>query len=267
MTYYKGTRNIYKGPDALINSLVENAKPETVKKIANNTLQYETVDGYIGIQLHDAEIVRLYPDNTVKLFTHGWKTNTTKQRMNEFINPFWVHQENGVWYVRNYRTHETFRFKDGITLNLDSETVTGYDETDPVKDKQIRKQIRKYAKNFMRAFFAGEVKKPDAGDCFFCRMQTESGEPLGDSLDDTNHLKSHFEEPYYVPSLLYNAIQAFRVSPIANDTIARVWFGEQSEKTELFEKISGYETIVDITTEQCEKSITRYLYKQLGYGS
>jgi len=53
----------------------------TSRKVANNTYLVD-LGGYIGLRLHGTIIVSYHPDQT-KVFTGGWRTVTTKARINE----------------------------------------------------------------------------------------------------------------------------------------------------------------------------------------
>ncbi len=69
--------------------LMESARVDCIVKssrfVAPNTLCYELSDGSECIQLHDTVIVRTYPDGKIKLDSGGWKTATTKERINRYI--------------------------------------------------------------------------------------------------------------------------------------------------------------------------------------
>ena len=72
------------------------------RKLANNTyllaIGNPTAPEHYAIKLHDTHIVEIYPDDSVKLFTGGWQTLTTKQRINSF-SPIGIYQSAGVWYL------------------------------------------------------------------------------------------------------------------------------------------------------------------------
>jgi hypothetical protein len=58
-------------------------------------------------------------------------------------------------------------------------------------------------------------------------MVTENGESWGDATKDTDHILSHFEDSYYVPSLLTTAAKfKERMSAMSKDGVARLWQGE-----------------------------------------
>jgi hypothetical protein len=99
---------------------------------------------------------------------------------------------------------------DGGPIDVDA---TGKVLTPPPDDggerKRERDRIRKEINVFAK--LAGETHdpavKPGPGDCFFCQMETEQGEALGDATGDTSHLLSHMEEGYVVPSLVFRALK------------------------------------------------------------
>jgi len=76
-------------------------------KLGNNTWLVYMDDhanpelSQIGVRLHNTYIVRFYQDGRVSLHTGGYRTVTTKDRINQFIKGR-VYQQALVWYfVRN----------------------------------------------------------------------------------------------------------------------------------------------------------------------
>ena len=62
-----------------------------------------TVDGEFCVQYHQTVVFRGFPNGVIVLDTGGWKTATTKLRMNQAFNQlglrFGVYQEKGQWWV------------------------------------------------------------------------------------------------------------------------------------------------------------------------
>jgi len=62
-------------------------------------------DGSASVKYHDTEVYRLDSQGVLTLNTGGWKTITTKRRMNQAIRTFGpqhvggVYQRAGAWYV------------------------------------------------------------------------------------------------------------------------------------------------------------------------
>jgi hypothetical protein len=72
-------------------------------RIGNNTYLESYVDGCsvdrICVRLHETNIVEFWADGRVILNSGGYRTVTTKERINQFIRPAGrIHQDAGVWY-------------------------------------------------------------------------------------------------------------------------------------------------------------------------
>lgn len=84
------------------------------RKVA--TAVYNNGD-YTIVEYHRTEVVKFNRDEIV-LNSRGWRTKTTKARMNQASNQFnlgfKVFQEKKVWYVDF--NGDTLEFYDGITL-------------------------------------------------------------------------------------------------------------------------------------------------------
>ncbi len=113
------------------------------------------------------------------------------------------------------------------------------------------KQIKKYIEGYIKALFDEKIEKPSNGDCWGCLMKDVT---TGKTVMGTDHILSHFEEKYYVPSLLMNAIELFPVSIAAKSSIGYyLKFHDQECKT-----------FDDIARRQVKSSLRRYLRRQLG---
>ena len=65
------------------------------KPIDNNTRLFYRGEN-IAVQLHATDIVIFYTNGDVMLDSGGWKTVTTKDRMNKY-SPAQIWQEKGIW--------------------------------------------------------------------------------------------------------------------------------------------------------------------------
>ena len=77
--------------------------PMKGKPIGNNTRLHFTDPGvgyesYYSVRLHGNEILRIYSDRFVPSDA-GWRTVTTKARLNDFMTIGTVHQRNWDWYL------------------------------------------------------------------------------------------------------------------------------------------------------------------------
>jgi hypothetical protein len=73
----------------------------TRRKVANNTyIEIDSFTGDIGIRLHATQVVVFKIDGSIILNSRGWRTVTTKDRMNNYtpkgIN---ISSTKGTWFV------------------------------------------------------------------------------------------------------------------------------------------------------------------------
>lgn len=93
-------------------NLVRGKSGRNRRKIANNTwAEIEPESGRIMVKFHDTNIIRAFPNGYWFLTNGGFKTVTTKQRLNRFT-PFQVWQKNHVWYTR--KNGEDIEFDAGV---------------------------------------------------------------------------------------------------------------------------------------------------------
>lgn len=84
------------------------------KKVYNNTYRYDYEDGTIVWRLHNTDVVTKLPDGRYVLNSGGWRTVTTKERINRYA-PVRVWSHKGEWYVyENGEWREPFY--DGIIV-------------------------------------------------------------------------------------------------------------------------------------------------------
>jgi len=222
----------------------------------------------MAITHHDTDIITYQPDGNVIIDTDGWHTKTTKDRLNNHLP--WgsrVYQKDSIWYLwqgcgacwspyqANHEQDKHLVFADGIKI-LPDRTIQG---AGPPADKlkKLNKAITKYTRDYISALFAGKVPKPSSGDCWFCLLKSQNGETMGEAFRDQDHLLSHFEEKYYVPSLLVRAIELYPTSRYAMWGLGYLWGELEHGKT----------CVDDLTKRQLRSSLRRYLRRQLGLAS
>jgi len=91
----------------------------SLMKVGSHKTSIRTIEGVTSIRYHDTDVVS-FDDKTITLNTGGWKTNTTKTRMNQVSNQFelgyCVYQRKGIWYVA-FKGYDLLMSNDGkITL-------------------------------------------------------------------------------------------------------------------------------------------------------
>jgi len=179
-------------------------KKKPTKKLENNTYLDTLEAGNFGVKLHNTYIVIVSPDETYELNSGGYRTVTTKDRINKYA-PVRIWQERGIWYL-----YDRELFYDGILVDREGNILSEkLDVTREEKGKKlIDKMVSKYIKGFIAHIKDGKLEDPNNGDCWGCCMEAKtvegvvSTEPFG-----YDHYLSHFEEEYYVPSLLWKAIR------------------------------------------------------------
>lgn len=212
------------------------------KKLGNNTYgrlvhpDGEVLDApEVRVMLHGTDVVTFLPDGTVRLDSGGWRTVTTKERMNRFAPNVSVYSARGVWYVRTLRSRrfvdmvEEVRFYDGLTYDPSTGAIVS---DGPALDAEVeREDAKRRLKERVRAFVRLLEDEEHAralvdqaleggtwtGDCWYCLMRDEDGVPLGDATGAHWHLEQHLEDEYVVPSLLRNAFRE-RYGAAAGDT-------------------------------------------------
>lgn len=97
----------------------------TMSKIGKTATSIERKNGgLVSVRYHSTEVVRVAADGTVTLNTGGWRTVTTKARMNQAANefglPYSVYQEKGDWFVALHTAEKRF----AKTLPFDDYTIT-----------------------------------------------------------------------------------------------------------------------------------------------
>lgn len=219
------------------------------RKLANNTYIVAREDGGIGVRLHDTEVVVHYPDHIV-LNSGGWQTVTTKQRMNEFSEAF-VWSKKGVWMLSWY--DRTVTYADHICLYA-AGAVTGAG-LDPKATQKLRKRVNTFAKDYAAAFIAGNVPAPSDGDCWPCCMVTKNGTGV---MGGADHILSHLDENYFVPSILNRMADSGTLSLHTKDFIARTWSPDHETPT-------GWG--VGIASEQITKAVRKFCFRELGLSS
>jgi len=181
-----------------------------MKRVANNTLYYELPEGSQCWQLHGTRIVE-YWEGQIMLNSGGYKTQTTKSRMNDYIPAGWyIYQEKGKWFISTGEgEHATFY--DGIVLNLNGtipvitlDNAARYES----QDDKVLKQIKAYCDKVQELIDNDALPQPDGGDCWLCRMP------------DPTCIQSHLEELYVHGTLIVNA---YRAAGYRDDQLPYIW--------------------------------------------
>ena len=88
------------------------------RKLGNNTWGEILPDGSVAIILHATPVVVIHPNDTVTLRSGGWRTSTTKNRINKY-SPVKVYQRNHEWFLE-----DGSEFFDGVRVVTPHTTLT-----------------------------------------------------------------------------------------------------------------------------------------------
>ncbi|MCP3681272.1 MAG: hypothetical protein GY861_01150 [bacterium] len=171
------------------------------KPLANNTrLFYFPENDCYAIRLHKTDIVKIYSNDSYELNTGNWYTVTTKARMNAYI-PINIYTHKRTWFIGNYNHKTDLKYFDGMILDSTGKLLNP--EKAPADNsrqkKVLDKSIKKYIDGFCNDIEKNGIEYPNSGDCWLCSLFKDT--------NDIEHIFSHFNENYYVPSLLFNAIK------------------------------------------------------------
>lgn len=220
------------------------------KPLANNTRLFKRGNNF-AIQLHSTDVVTIRPDNSCVLDSGGWKTMTTKDRMQTYSPVGRIESKRGTWYV--HAGGDTKVFKDGIKIKADGTIVGGAPVGEPKKEQALRKRAKAYAKAFVDALHAGDVGAPSLGDCFMCMAYDRDGKHV---MSGADHILNHFDESYFVPSLLVNALKE-RGASIAETQTAWAFMKNETQHAFSTDRKSFVFTGM-------EKAIYKHCCRQLG---
>lgn len=220
------------------------------RKLANNTYLERREDGSIAVKLHATDILTFHANGDAVLSTGGWRTVTTKARMNEYLSGIRLSQSRGQWYVWDCaKQAEIGLYQDGMILHANGK-ITGMAALSIATSAlKLRRKVQRYAKDYVAALKAGKVPAPSNGDCWGCLMKATDGTmPMG----GRDHILSHIDEHYYVPSLLLRSLETFPASIAMKDTVARLWQGDTTNPWG------------DWIFRQLQKNISRYCLREVG---
>lgn len=228
------------------------------RNVHGNTCLERRDDGSIALRLHDTDVVTFVQNGNIILDSGGWRTVTTKDRINRCLPEGWgIYQDKGLWYLsRGFRgdsNEQVWIFQDRMAIHPDGNVSGAASKSTPTEKRKLDKDVLKYVAEYMDALFAGKVPAPSTGDCWYCSMRTNDGRPLGEAMRDNEHVLSHIQEGYHVPSLILAAAKTFGVSIHARDVLSRIWSGRFTNGD-----------WGDIARHQLGNALKRYVRRQVG---
>jgi len=197
---------------ALLLSQARNARKG--KPVANNTRLFRRSDSMIALRLHDTDVVEYHADGSLRLFTGGWTTVTTKDRINQALsNRAGVWSRKGRWYIGTRAADgwgygEGVPFDEGITVLADGTVVADPEVAERValedrRNADMRRAVKRFVDGITPEQVVTALENP-GGDCWGCMMVAEDGSyPMGEDC-----LAQHVQEGYFHAHLLLRALRA-----------------------------------------------------------
>lgn len=79
------------------------------RKLGNNTYLKRRGNN-IAVMLHATDVITFKPDNTAVLDSGGWRTVTTKARMNKYLfddtrQTNYLYQDKGIWQLADQKQY------------------------------------------------------------------------------------------------------------------------------------------------------------------
>jgi hypothetical protein len=187
-------------------AIMEGVEATESKIVGNNTVEYIRPDGTKVIRFHRTDIIEFPKRGGVVFNSGGWKTITTKERMNTYQNVATIVQSKGMWWLslgsNSWNEDSRIPYFDGMKVK--GGKVIRPRKSAHQKDQFWIKKINEYCQKVKKM---KALPWPEGGDCWYCSMQTNDGETLGEFFKDEQHLKSHLKEKYIHGSLIWNALK------------------------------------------------------------
>jgi hypothetical protein len=222
------------------------------RKLANNTYAERRSADRIAIRLHATDILLFDKSGRVMVTTGGWMTVTTKARLNEYLpGGYRIWSTRGVWYWHN-GTADKRVYTDGDSI-LPNGKLNLLGTADDAKDaRKLRAKIAKYAK-----LCADKVpmSPPSGGDCWGCYFKDENGkEAMG-----VDHLTSHMDEGYVVPSLVLSALKERGCTPF----IQGAAFADPNTAPENV-TMTAIGWAHDVARDHVKRAVAKYMHRRFG---
>lgn len=92
--------------------------------------------GYIGVWHHETEIIQFHPDGAIILNAGGYRSSTTKQRLNNFASAH-IFQRNGKWFMGKGQKP----YQDGVNIGVPRSEweamIQGYYDGDELSERAM----------------------------------------------------------------------------------------------------------------------------------
>ncbi len=107
----------------LLNHVPDYVEKYGIEKVSHNCVSYRSSlgDNAIGYRHHNTTIVVDYNDGTYRLDDGGYRSSTTKRKMNDILpRDIYVYQHDFTWFVtvKLGLLDQTYTFSRGMTIDV-----------------------------------------------------------------------------------------------------------------------------------------------------
>lgn len=236
----------------------------SAKLVGHALVRYETDKGEIVFRLWETDIVRV-TDKEIILSSGGWRTMTTKMKINKVLDElgFGYGSEvrdlrvgsykgswsiGGAWFADKESASD--KFFDGIRFSRRTgKTLNGTVGKLAVKrEERLKKQITDYGKMLKHRLMTQGGLHPAAGDCLYCNCSLDKMTKAGKVFPDNDHIMLHIKDKYIHGSL---------------NVLALLWAGWRKEQ--LFWQVGQPGTPMDErSADRLTKTVQKFLKAQAG---
>lgn len=128
------------------------APADPSRRSRNHVRVIQAKDGTMIVRMFSTDILRVTEDNTIRISTGGWFTNTTKQNLNDALARFVGWGRVGTQRIFGYNHDvirvigKTYRFYDGMEFNMDGDllspaTTFSRKQVDRAETKEFRDEV------------------------------------------------------------------------------------------------------------------------------
>ena len=168
-----------------------------------------------AVRLHNTDVVTLHKSGTYTLNSGGWRTPTTKDRINTY-GPVNISAVGGHWQV--YRAPDWYSnplalFKDGMRVTKTGKLIGAGGKLETKREDKLRAQVKAFCAEYIRRLYDGELPAPGGGDCWGCSMVNTDPAAKDQYPMGRDCVRGHIKEKYYFGSLIVRAFKAQGMGP------------------------------------------------------
>ena len=177
----------------------------------------QMIGPFITLKLFDTDVAKFQKGGGMVLNSGGWRTRFTRQAVDSLLpNSLALSQVSGLWWLTG--RHFEGGFQDGCVVHEDGSVEHAMTKAQWKERVDLVAKSKRFIHRYVDHLLDGKVPPPGLGDCLYCKVETGTSKasigvllPDGTERPHTSeelgdHVRSHVDEGYFVPSMLWNAI-------------------------------------------------------------